>query len=104
MDWVALITTLITTFLPLIINKGPAMNRFALQRRQVYYAKLADAQAAINPAVSVAAYEASELCCCLADCKTKEEQLQVYSSALDGYGKAKGVIQTAATTVPAQAA
>jgi len=96
MDWMALIMTLIQTFLPLIINKGPEANRFALQRRQVFYAKLADAQIGVNPAVATAAYEASELCGCLADCKTKEDQEQVFAGAKDGFGKSLAAIQATA--------
>lgn len=79
MDWIALITTLITTILPLIINKGPAVSKVALQRRAVKYAKLADETDEVYSAFALG--ELAFLCECLAVCETQAEQQQLLAAA-----------------------
>jgi len=85
MDWVALITTLLTTVLPLIINKGPATSKPALLRRAANYKRISDnANASVE--MALVASEAAELCICLAACETQADQTQLLASADQAFG------------------
>jgi hypothetical protein len=85
MDWVALISTIITTLLPLIINKGPAASKVALQRRAIRYNKLAEDASDIYAAFALG--ELASLCECLAVCETQAEQQQLLAAANDGMAR-----------------
>ena len=85
MDWVTLITTLISTILPLIINKGPAANKVALQRRAVRYQAIADTALANNDVQGAFAVgEMASLCECLAAATDAGQQQQLLAVAQDG--------------------
>lgn len=94
MDWIALITTLITTILPLIINKGVGQNKVAFQRRAVQYAKFADK--ASDGVAAAALFEISEACNCMAAASTNAEQQQILAAATDGLAAAKAQMAAAA--------
>lgn len=83
MDWMALISMLLTTLLPLIINKGPGVSKTALQRKAVRYAKIADATT--DPMAAFALGEFADLCNCLAVAETAEAQQQLLGAAQDGF-------------------
>ena len=85
MDWVALISTIITTLIPLVINKGPAASKVALQRRAIRYSKLADSASDTHAAFALG--ELASLCECLAACETQAEQQQLLAAANDGKKK-----------------
>lgn len=91
MDWVALITTLITTILPLIINKNPSVSKVALQRRAVWYRKLADDADEVYAAFAIG--ELASLCECLAQCETQAEQQQLLAAANDGMTRLSATIE-----------
>ena len=83
MNWQALISMLLTTLLPLIINKGPAASKVALQRKAVRYARIADATA--DPMAAFALGEVADLCNCLAVAETPADQQQLLGAAQDGF-------------------
>jgi len=83
MDWLALVQMLLTTLLPLILVKGPAASKTALQRKAVRYARIADA--ATDPMAAFALGEAADLCNCLAVAETAEAQSQLLAAAQDGF-------------------
>ena len=87
MDWIALITTLITTILPLSINKGAANNSTALSRRAVEYGKFSER--ASDGVAAAALFEVAEVCRCLAAAKTDADQQQILAAANDAFGAAK---------------
>jgi hypothetical protein len=91
MDGVALITTLITTILPLVINKGPAASKTALQRRAVRYARLSEDTRDVESAFALG--ELASLCECLAACETAAEQQQLLGAATDGMTRLSAAIR-----------
>lgn len=90
MDWAVLIGTLITTILPLIVNKGAGSNKVALQRRAVRYQAISDAAlAAGNVEAAFAVGEMASLCECLAAADSPAAQQQLLGAAQDAFGTAK---------------
>jgi len=83
MDWMALISMLLTTILPLIINKGVNNNKVALQRRAVAYARFAEN--APDGLSAAALFEVSEACNCMAVAKTDAEQQQIFAATQDAF-------------------
>lgn len=92
MDWMALISMLLTTILPLIINKG-GDNKVALQRRAVQYAKFANMA---NDGVTAAAlFEISEACNCMAAAPNTAAQQQLLAAANDCFASAQAQMKGA---------
>ncbi len=85
MDWVALISTIINTLLPLIINKSPAASKVALQRRAIRYNRLSED--ASDTYAAFALGELASLCECLSACETQAEQQQLLAAANDGMAR-----------------
>jgi len=99
MDWVALITMVITTILPLIINKAVPMGvkQFALKRKQVWYDRLAEAALAKGDIVAAFALgEGAGLCACMAAEETDAGQQQLLAAATDAFASTKAQMAAAA--------
>lgn len=91
MDWVALISTIINTLLPLIINKSPVASKVALQRRAIRYNRLSED--ASDTYAAFALCELASLCECLAACETQAEQQQLLAAANDGMARMRSLMK-----------
>lgn len=83
MDWLALVSLLLTQILPLILVKGPAASKVALQRKAIRYDRIAEDST--DPMTAFALGEAADLCNCLAVAETAEAQQQLLGAAQDGF-------------------
>ena len=93
MDWMALISMLFTTILPLIISKGPSSAKFTLQRMAARYERLSNA--ATDTTEAFALGTASDICLCLAESKTKGDAEQLLAASRDGFGAFKSELAAA---------
>ena len=87
MDIIGIVMMILTQILPLIINKGSVeATRLALQRRQVWYQRIAEAAlAAGDTEGALALGEVSNLCGCLSVAESPAAQQQLLGAASDGF-------------------